>query len=494
MTEHAAARHRWRRPLRGAGWLLALGLALIAGYALYALTMLPPLQRWHTERLQGEFSAARHAGIDFAAYQRLEQALFDEMRQRIAGWPHGDAAFADSRFNPEGEAMRLAAGAPLNRSFRLVQPKPRGQALLVHGLTDSPYMMRAVARVLHAAGFDVTVLRLPGHGTLPSMMTTMASADWRAAVAIAARDVAARAGSTQPFYAGGFSTGGTLVLLHALEALSDPALPLPSRLLLFAPAIQLTPVANLTEVVDVLAVLPLPALDKVRWQEILPEYDPYKFNSFPVNAALQINRLVHQLQGALERAQAEGLLARLPPVLAWQSVVDATVGFDGVADALFGRLSGGQHRLVVFDVNRDVEYRSLLRADSAQRLDRLRSAPRGWTLDIVGNAEAQDDPVQILRLAADGTSERIPTTRRWPAQLLSLGHLALTLPDDDPVYGIAPGSGHAGVHSIGSWLLRGESGASLMQLGALTRVRSNPFWPLIEADLAALARADAAKR
>ena len=53
------------------------------------------------------------------------------------------------------------------------------EALLIHGLTDSPYSMRALAGSLHARGFEVTVLRLPGHGTLPSMMTVHAPQEAR---------------------------------------------------------------------------------------------------------------------------------------------------------------------------------------------------------------------------------------------------------------------------------------------------------------------------
>ena len=87
---------------------------------------------------------------------------------------------------------KLADGAPYNRSFRLTPAAPVGGALLVHGLTDSPYSVRAVAEVLYRSGFEVTVLRLPGHGTLPSMMTEMHARDWQAAVELAARDVAAR--------------------------------------------------------------------------------------------------------------------------------------------------------------------------------------------------------------------------------------------------------------------------------------------------------------
>ena len=69
-----------------------------------------------------------------------------------------------------------------------------GGALLVHGLTDSPYSMKALAESLQRRGFEVTVLRLPGHGTFPSMLTEMRYRDWVAAVRLAARDVAQRTG------------------------------------------------------------------------------------------------------------------------------------------------------------------------------------------------------------------------------------------------------------------------------------------------------------
>jgi hypothetical protein len=44
--------------------------------------------------------------------------------------------------------------------------------------------------------------------------------------------------------------------------------------------------------------------------------------------------------------------------------------------------------------------------------------------------------------------------------------------------------------SIGTWLYRGESGAVTVSLASLTRPRSNPFWPLVEAEVAAFVEAD----
>lgn len=498
-----------RRLMRSLGrivfWIVLLCLTLLTGYTLYALTALPPLQPWHTERLQQEFTASRHADLDFDGYLKREALLFEELAAKQAEWRTEragekgkalDAAWVDSRFNPKSQLMRLVDGAPYNRSFRLNPPKPKGQALLIHGLTDSPYVMKALAETLRAQGLGVTVLRLPGHGTLPSMMLDMRLADWQAAVRIAARDVAGRAGPLQPFYIGGFSTGGALALLYSLETLKDPALRRPSRVLLAAPAISLPPVAELAEVVDVLSGLPMPALQKVRWQELVAEYDPYKFNSFPFNAAREVNRATQALQRELAAAEQAGRLAQMPPVLSWQSVVDATVGAEGVLDQLYARLPGAQHRLVMFDVNRQAYLRSILRPEPQALLDRTLAGPRGYTLDIIGNGLSQGAEVQAQRWAPAASEPELLAAPKsglaWPPSLASLGHLALLLPPDDPAYGFEPGSGHRGIPSIGSWFLRGESGAVSIELGSLNRLRSNPFWAWIQADVAATVAQDLA--
>jgi hypothetical protein len=52
------------------------------------------------------------------------------------------------------------------------------------------------------------------------------------------------------------------------------------------------------------------------------------------------------------RAGADGRLGRLPPILAFQAVIDATVSTRAVVDDLFARLPAGGHELVLFDINR----------------------------------------------------------------------------------------------------------------------------------------------
>ncbi len=54
-------------------------------------------------------------------------------------------------------------------------------ALVLHGFTGTPATVRPVAEALLAAGFSVTVPRLPGHGTAIADMVPTRFTDWSAA-------------------------------------------------------------------------------------------------------------------------------------------------------------------------------------------------------------------------------------------------------------------------------------------------------------------------
>ena len=480
--------------------LAGAALAVTTGFALYALLLLPPLNAWHSEILDGEYRAEAHADLDFAGYQALEAALFARAAQAAATFVD-DPRYPASRFDPTGAAQRLAGGAPFNRSYRLPAPSGsvRGTALLLHGLTDSPYSVRALAETLQEQGFEVTALRLPGHGTLPSMLTRMRFSDWHAAVRMAVRDVAARTPPGAPFYLGGYSTGGTLAFVHALEALDDATLRRPDRLLLVAPAIEVAPVAGLANLLDLGAVLPVPALQKVRWQELAAEYDPYKFNSFPVNATRQVHRATRELQTLFDRAAQRGRLGELPPIIAWQSLVDSTLGSRALIDRVFARIDRPAHELVLFDVNRVAGLEAVANDALRTQLAQVLVAPRRYRLTLVRNVDASTLDVQVTSLLPTG---KVPGSKaaetpvpaapalRWPSDVVSLGHVAMPFRPDDPVYGHLPGSGGNGVPSFGSLTLRGENGALVFPLGAFIRLRSNPFWPLIEQQVVHLVAMD----
>lgn len=135
-----------------------------------------------------------------------------------------------------------------------------------------------------------------------------------------------------------------------LDALSDPGLPPPDRVLLFSPEIGIAPFSAIADSHKLLSFLTYFA--QFKWLSIQPEYDPFKDNSFPKNAGQQAYEITAALTRQLEETRKAGKLADFPPVLAFLSWVDATVETLATIDRLYGQLENRGNELVIFDVNR----------------------------------------------------------------------------------------------------------------------------------------------
>ena len=85
--------------------------------------------------------------------------------------------------------------------------RARPGALVLHGLTGSPQGVAGLGAALTAAGFEVEMPLLPGHGTSPEELAGCGWDDWSAAAEAAYRRLAARSG---PVVATGLSVGGAL--------------------------------------------------------------------------------------------------------------------------------------------------------------------------------------------------------------------------------------------------------------------------------------------
>lgn len=83
---------------------------------------------------------------------------------------------------------------------------PHG-ALVLHGFTGNPQSMRPLAEAFHAAGFQVEMPLLPGHGTTVEDMMCTGWDDWSAAAEAAYQALAAR---TDKVVVAGLSMGGAL--------------------------------------------------------------------------------------------------------------------------------------------------------------------------------------------------------------------------------------------------------------------------------------------
>ena len=477
-----------RRALKLLGYVGIFGLTILVTivlvFALQARARLAELKAWHLVELRQEFHTDEPgAPASFTEYRELEKRLIEEMRERVVDAPQSADSWQLSRYNPKSVVARLALDTTYNHSFELVPTgKPHGSVLLVHGLSDSPYSMRSLAETFLAQGYYVVALRMPGHGTLPSGLLDVTWEDWYGAVVLAAKHAAARGGEGNPFIVGGHSTGAALLTLYSLRSLTDTSLPKPTDMHLVSAAIGISPFAALTNVVSSLSFVP--GLEKSRWLDVLPEYDPYKYNSFPVNAANQIYRLTHVVQETLD-SMTPKQLGGMPRVHMYQSIVDSTVTSNQVIRGLLARLPPRGHELIAFDINRYEAIESLLAPGLLEDIQRLRNSTQPFRVTLIANCDDASRTVcAYTREAGSGEVTRRELPLGWPTGVFSVGHVSMPFPIDDPVYGLAPPAVEPH-YNLGSVAGKGESGALVVSLGTFARLRSNPFFEVIRMNVVA---------
>lgn len=468
-------------PARALRWLVAaVGVVLLlvlAGTFGRAWLAMPaaPLEAWHTE-VPPELDPAQIDATDWAGYLVAEGKAFDAVRDRVT-----------RRLDPEERVPlnRYFSGSPIytpgfkrdwNRSFILEPTGPtQGVVVLLHGLTDAPYSLRHVAQRYQAAGWTAIGIRMPGHGTVPAGLTAAKWQDWTAATRLALREAKRRAGN-QPIDIIGYSNGGALAMHYALAAAADPKLAQPRRVVLLSPMIGLTEFARFSGVAGWPAVFP--AFAKAAWLDLVPEYNPFKYNSFPVNAARESFALTQALQAATRAAVADGSIKRLAPVLTFQSLVDSTVSTPAVVTALYDQLPANGSELVIFDINRNADLGAMLRPAVARRLDTMLPArSRAYRVTIITNASPTVADV-VERSTAPGSATAVdrPLGLAFPPQVFSLTHIAIPFPSGDGLYGATPDPGDDFGIRLGTLAARGERGVLSLSLDTLLRLSWNPFY------------------
>jgi len=459
----------------------ALGVFVVGvlGYLRY-LGGRPDLKPWHTAELDQEYRAGETgAAAGFPQYLEQEERLFAELDLKVRQRTPPEERERWNRFWPGSDADPSRHGTNWNRTFVLAPAAPRGGVLLLHGLSDGPYSLRTIGQRLYEAGYLVIGLRLPGHGTAPVGLTRATMEDFASATRLAARHLREQLGASLPLYLVGYSNGGALAVEYALARLEGEDLPAADGLVLISPAIGVSPAAALAPAVRALS--RLPGMEKAAWTDIAPEYDPYKYNSFPVNAGDQVYRLTRRIQERVDRLDRGGGVSNLPPTLAFQSVVDATIVPTAIVDRLFRRLTPGPHELVLFDIRRTALATSLMVSRPEHFTSRLLADPLApYSVRLLTTEGPDSDQVRVLFRSAGQTNITATSeSKRWPVGTMSLSHVALPIPPDDPVYGDGSGAEAGRVH-LGDLALHGENGLLLVSPGILLRLRYNPFYPFLE--------------
>jgi alpha-beta hydrolase superfamily lysophospholipase len=437
----------------------------------------PDLNIWHEAELDAEFTVDSKAQ-NFADYLAIEEKLFAQLDERVYAKIKPEEQTIINRYHRGSLADPDKWSTNWNRTFEFATESPKAGVLLLHGMSDSPYSLRNIGKTLHRSGAWVVGLRIPGHGTAPTGLVEAKWEDMAAAVQLAAEHLKNKIGQ-QPLYIIGYSNGGALAVHYALAALEDSSLPSVNGLVLISPSIGVSGLAAFA--VWQARLGHLLGLDKLAWNSILLEYDPFKYGSFAVNAGDQVHRLTTFIQKHLAALSSSDKLSSFPPVIAFQSVVDATVSTNALIQGLFGKLPEGGHELFLFDVNRFSEIEKILSTDPKQSInDIFDDMNIRFTISLVTNVGKESRHVKV-RSKNPHSSDIIETDlgMEWPTGLYSLSHVALPFPIDDPLYGIYDSPENPGI-TLGNVELRGERGVLLIPSSDLIRQRWNPFYPYLE--------------
>ncbi len=447
-------------------------LTLLVFFIVY-LDSRPDLHSWHLAELDAEYTADSDI-TSFAEYLALEDRLFRQLEERVFARTVPVAEDRINRFQ-SGSLSDPSRWTPnWNRSFEWPADEPRASVLLLHGLSDSPYSLRAIGLRLHGEGAHVLGLRIPGHGTAPSGLVTVHWQDMAAAVGLAVDHLKTRNPGI-PLYIVGYSNGAALAVHHALAAMEDPEIPRADRLVLLSPEIGVASVAAFAVWQGRLGYVL--GLDKLAWNSIEPEYDPFKYNSFAINAADLSYRITAEIQRLLGLRIKRGEIGKMPPVLALTSAVDATVRAQDLVAHLFNRLEPAGHELVVYDINHKAGVNTLLRWSPTEMRSLLeQGAGQLFTLSLVTNDKVHHSTVH-LRAWAPGQqgSTETPLGLLWPDDVYSLTHVALPFPPGDPLYGGEPSQPSPGIR-LGNIAMHGERGVLQVTPAAMLRLRWNPFY------------------
>lgn len=459
----------------------ALGvlLTLVGVYITY-LEGRPDLEPWHAATLDAEFSASQASTVtSLDDYLQVEEALFGQLDTEVFARTPEQQQRRFIRYASDSQADPRGRDPDWNRTLWRPHPEARGSVLLLHGLSDSPYSARSLASLCYEQGFSVLTMRLPGHGTAPSGLLKASHQDWRAAVRLGMRHLQGHTDGAQPIYIAGYSNGAALAVEYAAARLLGEDIPQTDGLILLSPAIGISSLAAIAIWQERLS--SLPGLHKVAWTDILPEYDPYKYNSFTVNAGDQIYRLTLHIAAQLDQLAGPAGVEGMPPIIAFQSVADATVSAPAVLHALFMRLAPEGHELVGFDINRNADLAALLAKPVTDVRETLLQGPvLPVNLTVVTNASDETDDVVAVRRAANTTDTRTEDLgMSWPAGVYSLSHVAMPFPPDDPIYG-ASEPADSDMIFLGNVDLQGERGILAISGDSLMRLRHNPFFPYLE--------------
>ncbi len=231
---------------------------------------------------------------------------------------HNQVTLKHEQINEEKSTYKIVATEikPGNEPTLLLHNKPTNQVIiLVHGLSDSPYYVSAIAEHFFELGANVIIPLLPAHGLVhpdKPMEDARMDAKWREEMD-AMVVIATLIGSVISL--GGFSAGGALCYNKILR---DPVM-ITGGLFLFAAAIDVGLIGELGQIKFISSIA------KIADGEIEGHgMDPYKYPKLPLFSALELGQIINQNEELSKRKRIH------TPVFAAHAIDDKTAKLSAV--------------------------------------------------------------------------------------------------------------------------------------------------------------------
>jgi len=425
------------------------------------------LMPWHGMSKEAELDYDNYTDIE--SYLEDERIFLEERYREVEVKKKGlyNRYIRDSGSSPYGYLE-----TDVNASFEMVPEDIKGGVLMLHGLTDSPYSMRDVAKVFYDNGYYVLAMRYPYHGTYPGELLKLRWEDFSKTAKFGARMMKKKLQGINEgkFFMVGYSTGATATLQYIVHDMKeDETLPKPDGVFWLSPAMGVNPAAKFG-FLDIIA-SKIPGFGKFAWMDIYPEYDMAKYNSFAKNSGIEVYNLIKKSRENLTKLDKEEK-EELPPIYAYTSIQDATVDATELFKVL-EEIGNKDGELTIFDANR--KYNEFYKP-KIQKIDfgsRIRESGIASDIVVVSNLEKRTDEVSVMRVSnGKVTDETGDMDLRWVGFTFSLAHISLPISPENPAYGRGT--------LLGELNIKGEKGIVIVPPDMLVRLRYNEFFDYVE--------------
>jgi esterase/lipase len=210
------------------------------------------------------------------------------------------------------------------RKFKHADPSVKQAIVLVHGLTDSPYFMTAIAQYFfNTLKYNVYLPLLEGHGlVIPSGMEGVSHKEWQRNVQFAV-ETAYKDGASQVSI-GGLSTGGTL---SCYEAMTNSNI---HSLYLFSAALDIAGSAGIGEVKEVLLrtfMADVLEFDYLPSDPLIGK-NPYRYSRMDLDGARELSEQIKLVDEKMATYSPQKSFA--VPVFAAHSECDTAADIEGI--------------------------------------------------------------------------------------------------------------------------------------------------------------------